>query len=521
MGNVAGDPGRIRSAPIPAAAYWALFVLTLANVLNYADRQILSILGQSIKTDLGLDDAQLGFLLGTAFAIIYSVVGIAMGGIADRLSRKRLMAFGLLLWSGMTALGGAATGFTLLSLARIGVGVGEAAAVPCAQSLVSDIFPPRRRALALGVYVAASSIGTAVAMILGGYFLANWQDICSAVPIAGSCAIAGWQAALFAIGLPGIPVALLLLTIREPARKRDDAGVLMVVVRQLAAALPPVNLFALYGIGGIRALRANAILGAGIFGLTWLLVWTTDDFAQWAALGFGAYALVTWGHIQRLRDTPLFALTLGDPTFMLGTGSTAVMSCMFSAIVTWTAPFALRTYSGLSQADLGLGLGFAHPVGGVLGVLVGSWLTDKWKLRDRRAPLWMGAISVVGSIPFIVAMLLVQDIRLFFVLFFTLGVVSALWSGASPALTQDLVLPRMRGAAAASYSLIVLVITFGMGPYWVGKVSQMTGDLRTGMFSILLLAPVALAMHWFGARRLLHASPEARMAKAIAAGEPT
>ena len=127
---------------IPRSAYFALAVLVLTNLFNMLDRSIVAILAQSIKADLKLGDAELGFLLGTAFAVFYSVVGIAMGRISDFVSRKKMLAMGLALWSVMTALGGAATGFMSLSAARIGVGVGEAAANPCSHSLLADTFPP-------------------------------------------------------------------------------------------------------------------------------------------------------------------------------------------------------------------------------------------------------------------------------------------------------------------------------------------------------------------------------------------
>ena len=136
---------------ITAAAWYALFILTAANALNYTDRQIVSILAQSIKADLRLDDADLGFILGTAFAVFYSVVGIAMGRISDMLSRTKVMAFGIALWSAMTALGGASTSFAMLGAARLGVGVGEAVANPCGHSLVADLFPQRNRAVALSI----------------------------------------------------------------------------------------------------------------------------------------------------------------------------------------------------------------------------------------------------------------------------------------------------------------------------------------------------------------------------------
>ena len=164
-------------------------MLTLANLLNYLDRQIVSILAQSIKADLKLDDADLGFLLGTAFAVFYSVVGIAMGRISDGLPRKKVMAFGLALWSVMTALGGAATSFAMLGLARIGVGVGEAVANPCSQSLLADIFPPQRRAhrderAAFG-RLPRRGAGDVHRRLVPPELAGR---LCAAVPIAGACA---------------------------------------------------------------------------------------------------------------------------------------------------------------------------------------------------------------------------------------------------------------------------------------------------------------------------------------------
>ena len=164
--SVNGSTGMQAAAvKIPRSAYFALFVLVLANLFNMLDRSILSILAQSIKKDLRLDDADLGFLLGTAFAVFYSVVGIAMGRISDFVSRKRMLAVGLALWSVMTAIGGASFNFVSLSFARIGVGVGEAVANPCSHSLLTDVFPPRRRALALGTYLTGTFFGSALAMV--------------------------------------------------------------------------------------------------------------------------------------------------------------------------------------------------------------------------------------------------------------------------------------------------------------------------------------------------------------------
>ncbi|MGE3693135.1 MAG: MFS transporter [Novosphingobium sp.] len=508
---------------IPKAAWFALFVLTAANVLNYLDRQIVSILGQSIKEDLALDDAQLGFLLGTAFAIFYSVVGIAMGGIADRLTRKKVMAFGLTLWSAMTALGGVATGFVSLSLARIGVGIGEAAAVPCAQSLVAETFPPRHRTLAMGTYVSAAFLGGAIAMIAGGWFLQNWPTACAAVPVAGACGLAPWKAALFAVAAPGIPVALLLLLVREPYRAPPAdgvTGIAPVVSRQFAVALPPFSNVTVWRIGGAPALRRNMTMVAGIAMATAMLVWLTGDLAQWVSLGFGAVAVVTWGQIQSLADKPLFRLTLGDPSFLLVTLSTALSSCIFSSMSAWSAPLAMRHFPGIPKGELGLGLGLAHPMASFIGIYVGSWITDRWKARDPRASFLMGAVSMAGALPFVVLAILARDYSLFLMAYFGIGFMVSLWSGATATMIQDLSLPRMRGQAAACYSMIVLVLSFGLGAYWAGKVSTVTGSLEIGILSMLLLAPVVIAMQLAGARRLPGETFAARRALAEAAGEP-
>lgn len=515
-----GTAAEVRSAAIPKAAYYALVVLALANLLNYLDRQIVSILAQSIKADLKLDDADLGFLLGTAFAVFYSVVGIAMGRISDGLPRKKVMAFGLTLWSVMTALGGAATNFAMLGLARIGVGVGEAVANPCSHSLLADVFPARRRAIALSVYLSGTFLGGALAMIVGGWFLQSWTNVCGAVPIAGACGIAPWKAALIAVGLPGLPLALMLLTIREPARAtQESTSASRFVLGEFATAIPPFTLFSVHRVGGTRGLVSNLVL-AGVLALAaGVIASATGDTAQWWSFGLGAYAVLTWGQIQNYRDKPLYRLTFGDPTFVLGTAATALIACVGGAIGVWAAPYAMRVYD-IAPHEIGFSLGVIHLAGALVGVILGGWTTDRWKQKDLRAPLGMAAISMVGMLPCILVMMLIIDFRMFLIAKFFLGVFGALWSGGIAAMIQDLVLPRMRGSAAASFSLVAIVISSGTGPYWAGKVSTMTGSLTAGLLSMMLLAPIALVLLWLAARRLPFETPEARRARAAAAGEP-
>jgi MFS family permease len=133
----------------------------------------------------------------------------------------------------------------------------------------------------------------------------------------------------------------------------------------------------------------------------------------------------------------------------------------------------------------------------------------------------MAAISLIASVPCIFVMLLVKDYHVFLGAVFCLGVSSGIWSPSTSALIQDLVLPRMRGSAAASYSLVSIVIASGTGPYWAGKISALTGSLTAGLLSMMPLVPVALVLLWKCAKRLPHETPEARRARAEAAGEPT
>lgn len=513
----AGVEGRQK---IPAAAWWTLALMLAANALNYVDRNIVSILAQSIKADLRLDDADLGFILGTAFAVFYSVVGIAMGRISDFLPRKKVMALGLGLWSAMTALGGMATSFTMLGVARLGVGIGEAVANPCSHSLVADAFPQRNRALALSILLTGVFVGTASANLLGGWFLQHWQDACSAVPLAGACALPAWKAALIGVGLPGLPIALLLLTLREPARSHTGKrGMFALLFAEFTAALPPVTLLVIGREGGRRALLSNLLLVAAIALVAGVLMRLTGDRAQWAAIGLGFYAIVTWAQVQRFRDPPLYKLTFGDPTFQTAVSATALMGTMGGTVGVWAAPYAMRTFA-MAPGKLGATLALVNFCGAFLGVLCGGWLTDVWKRRDLRAPVGIGAITVFGIVPSVVTMLTAGNPTQFFAGSFCLAFFGALWSGSTAAMVQDLVLPRMRGSAAAAYSLIAIVVGSGVGPYWAGKVSKMTGSLNAGLYSILVLAPLSLLLLWLTARRLPSQTHEARLAIARAAGEP-
>tara|TARA_R110002110_G_scaffold205066_1_gene416687 strand:- start:79731 stop:81041 length:1311 start_codon:yes stop_codon:yes gene_type:complete len=190
-------------------AGYGLFMLTIVYALNFIDRQILVILQEPIKQEMGLSDAQLGLLSGFSFALVYITAGIPIAYWADRTNRRNIIAGALTIWSGMTAISGLAQNYTHLLLARIGVGIGEAGGSPPAHSMISDYYPPEKRGTALAIYSTGVHVGVLMGFILGGVISQAF----------------GWRIAFMAVGLPGVLFALVFfLTVREPQRGRWESA---------------------------------------------------------------------------------------------------------------------------------------------------------------------------------------------------------------------------------------------------------------------------------------------------------
>lgn len=184
-----------------------LGLLTLTYFFSYMDRQILAILQEDIIRDLKLSDFQMGILGGLAFALFYAGLGIPIASLADRWNRVRIIAIALTVWSGFTALGGLATSFSHLLLARIGVGIGEAGSSPPSHSIIADLYPPEKRAGAMSIYSLGVGVGAAFGTLVGGTVATYY----------------GWRAALFVVGLPGVALALVIwLVMPEPKRGASD-----------------------------------------------------------------------------------------------------------------------------------------------------------------------------------------------------------------------------------------------------------------------------------------------------------
>jgi MFS family permease len=212
--------------PRPRIAWYMVGVLMLCYTLSYADRQILAFLVGPLKHDLDISDTQVGLLQGAAFALVYTFFGLPMGALADRLSRRNLVAIGVVVWSLATSVSSIARSFVSLGAARMGVGLGEATLSPCAFSMITDSFPKERLSTALSVYTMGIQLGSGLALVIGGV-VAQAVSHMNPIRLPGVGFIAAWRVTFLIVGAPGLLVALLLTSVREPARRAlllDSSG---------------------------------------------------------------------------------------------------------------------------------------------------------------------------------------------------------------------------------------------------------------------------------------------------------
>ena len=277
-----GQPGGIVNPYASTSARnYALVLLTVVYSFNFIDRQLLSILQESIKLELALSDSQLGLLTGFAFAIFYVTAGIPIARWADRSNRRNIVALAIGLWSFMTAISGLAQNYTQLLAARIGVGVGEAGGSPPSHSIISDIFPRNKRASALAFYSTGVNIG-----ILFGFLLGGWLN-----------EFFGWRVAFVVVGVPGIVMAgLVRSTLREPIRgliENKQVSDQQVSFSEVIALLwsrrsfrhmafaAGLNAFAAYGT--VNWLASFFIRSHGM---------TTGELGTWLALSSGLFGAI-------------------------------------------------------------------------------------------------------------------------------------------------------------------------------------------------------------------------------------
>lgn len=422
-------------------AIYLLALLTAANVLSYADRYLFSIAMPSIKAEFGTSDSLLGLIGGPAFTISYIVFSIPLARLADRWSRRKVLAISIAVWSGATAVCGVATGMVQMALGRVFVGIGEAGAMPASQSIVSQFFGPRRRATALGILSTGPYFGLIVGFAGGGIVISQW----------------GWRAAFLALGLVGIPLALLMLFTgprRRPAATDAPAG-------------PPAKstLESLRACWSIPSLRLLAI-GTGVFNI------------------FG-YAASIWFPAFLMRS---HAMTAAEAGFWMGVCST------IGGVLGATASGAI--VDSLSRRDV------------------------RWQLRVPALgfmlsfPLQLVVLSLPAAAVVALAGVTVPVIGLVMVISSFLG---SLWMGPSFAAVSRIVAPAYRAQATALLIVIINVLGSTMGPLIAGFISDgLTARfaheaLRYSLLSMSVLSLAGGIIFWFASRHYANDVAAARM----------
>lgn len=388
--------------PFPPIGYawYVVGVLMLIYVFSFIDRQILSLLVGPIKRDLGISDFQMSLLMGFSFALFYTFFGIPIGRMADTLSRRGIIAVGLALWSLMTAGCGVVTRYWQFLLFRMGVGVGEAALGPSAYSLITDYFPRERLATAISVYSTGIYIGSGLALIVGAKVvgMAAGTELYS-MPLVGE--VRPWQVVFFAVGLPGLLLTALLLTVKEPFRRG---------VRRVRQA---------DGTSRIAKTPIREVLGY-IGENRWTFILHNVGFSL---LSFSAY----------------------------GAGA-------------WIPEFMVRTH-GWTPSDIGYTYGAMVMILGTVGITAGGVIADMLARRGvRAAKIWGGFIASTIWFPFGLVFPLASNEWVAVIALGGATFCSSMPFGTAAAGIQEIMPASMRAQASAIYLFVINLIGLGLGP---------------------------------------------------------
>jgi MFS family permease len=430
---------RSRDWTSPVRAWYAVAVFNIALISSFIDRQILSLLVGPIKADLRISDTEMSLLMGFAFALFYVVVGIPIARLADVKSRRLIIGAGIALWSVMTTLCGMARNYWQLFIARVGIGVGESSLSPAAISMLSDMFPKDKLPLAVSVFGMGSSLGMALALLLGGLVINMVSGIPQfTLPLVGT--LHSWQLTFFIVGLPGLLIAGLLFTIREPPRR----GVMR---------LGPDR-------GGDKS---------GSLPIREILQIILND-----------------------RRTYL-------PIFL----ALALKSLQGFGISMWVPTFFIRTY-GWDAGTVGMAQGFVTLIGAPLGMVGGGMLASWYVRRNYHdANMRVVLIAAVLVIPFIVIYPLMASPWLALVLYGGNMFFSSMSAGPAMTALQMITPNQMRAQILAMYYLVLNLVGYGLGPTAVALLTDyvfIRGDALNLSMSLIAvtLGPIAALITWYG-----------------------
>lgn len=407
----------------PRQAWYVVGVLMLANLSGNVDRQIIYLLAEPIKRDLGISDTQVSLLMGLSFVAFYSLLGLPIGRWVDRGRRGLIIGIGAALWSLMTALSGLARTFPALFAARVGVGVGEATLGPAAVSLIGDAFPREKLGTAMSTYMTGTFFGSGVAYALSAWVVtALDRPGFVTLPLVGD--IYPWQQVFFIVGLPGLLIAVLAITMREPPRGNamnvNASGATVVADR-----VPLSDV--------VRYVRSNARTLIGL------------------SLAFAFSASVNYG------------------------------------VAAWLAAFFVRTH-GWTIAQAGMLQGALTCTVGVVGVLAGGRLTDYLSKRGHLdAPIRVAMIASTGMLVFAGLYPIVPSAAVAGALLVPVNLFAAMPWGAANAAIAETLPSRMRGQGSALYQLIVNLVSGILGPTAVALLTdRLFGDESALRYSLVI-----------------------------------
>jgi len=510
-------------------AKYVLVVLTIVYVFNFVDRQIISILAEDIKADLGVTDADLGILYGTVFAVFYALFGIPLGRLADVWMRKSMISIGLAFWSVMTALSGTARSFGALLGYRIGVGVGEASASPAAFSMLADYFNPKQRATVMAIYSSGVYIGGGIGLAIGGIVLDTWHGWFPDHTTA-PFGLKGWQMAFLLVGIPGLLMALWVRTLREPIRGmsegltvKSEPHPFAMAGRELMGVLPILNFINLIlNQASGKAIAANLVALAAVVAGGWGLNRWLPSPVQWIAMGVGIYCTFTWAQALVIRSPAVFDAIFRNRTVMLTCVAFPCIGFVGYGSNFFAIPYLLRAHE-VSHSEIGTVIGLTAAVGAWLGISMGGYLADKLKARWEHGRLLVGLLCIVMTLPFAAGVYFATSLAIVYVCNFFVMFFSPMYIGPATSTVNDLVPPQMRGTVSAIYLMMMTFIGLAMGPFTMGQIS--TAYAKTGMavgpalrlgvawgYLMLLVAFVLIIVACFSIHR------DQRKAAAIAGG---
>jgi len=441
LNEAAATAPAAQEEPYPRVAYawYVVGVLTFVYMFSFVDRQILNLLVAPIRRDLGIRDTEMSFLMGPAFVISYILFGILFGRLTDSRSRRTIIALGFAAWSLFTAGCGLAKTYAQILLMRVGVGIGEASLSPAAFSMITDYFPPKRRATALSVYGMGIYIGSGLAFIVGGMVakLAAAQDMWQ-LPLVG--ATRPWQVVFFIVGLPGVLLALLMYTVREPLRR------------------------------GAKLVKA------------------ADGTTRVAQVPLGEVLAYLWEN---------------KLTFLCHNIGFALLSFSSYGSSAWIPTFFQRNH-GWTISKSGLVYGLIVATCGTLGIAVGGRFADWMSERGRRdATMLVGLIVSLVWIPTGILYPVVSDANLAAILIAPTVFLASAPFGVSAAAIQQMMPNNMRGQASAIYLFVINLVGLGIGPSAVAIFTDYVfrGD-ESVRYSLLVVATtahlIAAVLLWVG-----------------------